>query len=493
MGRLLQDQQQCTPANMVACTTSPYEVDTLYDLGGKPTSATFPSNAPTTGSTTPAGQPVTLAYTYDNAERLVTVGSSWSDSTTHPAKLFQASSNSSAPGYGPMGLQNASLGVNTVSNVTTAALQRAYDVRGRINLEEDGPGNTITTGADSSGSITISGAEGSVTKTNTPGSVILGPYYTGGTYQDCVTTTTYIVVNGGGDVPTTTTTCTAKPNNGTFQVTIQSPTPITASYSWGPNDTASTISQALANGLNASGSPVTAVVNSNNTITITSNQTGLASNYPVTIYSLISAYAGNDGVYYSPSTSTANMSGGWTAGTYYDTGTITATISDTTAQVNWVPSSTPSSLAATLATSINAIEGIPGTSCPTASQISTIDSDSGGFVTACASGGTVTLTSLNGGPETNWSVTASETDTNPMYFSASGPNSCSLPSSGSGCYSARPPSAWPPPIWAAVALAAKLRRILHPEQAAQESSRSAARKPGHSAAPWQPPARAPSP
>jgi RHS repeat-associated protein len=117
---------------------------------------------------------------------------------------------------------------------------------------------------------------------------------------------------------------------------------------------------------------------------------------------------------------------GWTAGTYYDTGTISVTVSDLlTAQVNWVQGSTPSGLAATLAASINGLEGIPGSSCPTAAQTATAT----GYVSACASGGTVTLTSLSKGPAVDWAVTASTTDTNPTYFSASGPNNYQGPPS----------------------------------------------------------------
>jgi transposase len=96
------------------------------------------------------------------------------------------------------------------------------------------------------------------------------------------------------------------------------------------------------------------------------------------------------------------------------TGTITATVSDTTAQVHWGQGSTPASLA----TAINAESGVSGVNCPSQSQIAT----AAGFVTACASGATVALTSVAGGPDVDWTVTASAVDTNPTYFSASGPN-----------------------------------------------------------------------
>ena len=72
---------------------------------------------------------------------------------------------------------------------------------------------------------------------------------------------------------------------------------------------------------------------------------------------------------------------GWTAGTFYDTGTISVAVSDLmTAQVNWGPGSTASGLAATLAASINGLEGISGSSCPTAAQIASAT----GYVSACA-------------------------------------------------------------------------------------------------------------
>ncbi len=422
MGRLLAEQQ-CTPAN---CGSSTYNLSYAYDQGGKPVSATFPSNAPTSSAS--SGGPVTFAYNYDNAERLVTVGSSWSDSTTHPATLFAPPANPSLPEYGPMGLQNASLGVNSQSGTTTASLQRAYDNRGRIDLEQDGPGNIITTGADSTGSITISGTEGSVTKTNTPGSAVLTVSGSEQLTNSCTTVNTCEPSPSQCTYYVPITTCTQVPATGAVSVTVQG---FTATANYGGGSTGATLATALATGFNVSRSPVTATA-SGSSLTITAKTTGLSSNYT---YSTSSSYLPDfvvistsgtftggyiaSGTYYGAGTFT----GGWNAGTYYDTGAITATVSDLTAQVNWVQGSTPSSLATTLAASINGLEGIPGSSCPTAAQIATAT----GFVSACASGGTVTLTSLNGGPAVDWSVTATAADTNPEYFSLSGPNNYSGP------------------------------------------------------------------
>ena len=222
----------------------------------------------------------------------------------------------------------------------------------------------------------------------------------------------------GSDVPITTTTCSTTPNDGYYSLTIQSPTPITAWYYWDNRDTSTTVANALMAGLNASGSSVNAVSNSNGTITITSNQTGINTNYPVSYFSSVPAYGNNNGIISHDQTSTLALTGGWTAGTFYDTGTLTAEVSGTEVQLQWGQNSTNAGLASNLAAAINGMEGISGSSCPTANQINAINSDSGGFVTACATGSTVTLTSLNAGPEADWSVTASMADTNPTYFSA---------------------------------------------------------------------------
>jgi RHS repeat-associated protein len=415
MGRL-QKEQQCTPANMAACQASPYEVDTYYDQGGKTISATFPSNAPATGTTTPDGQPVTFSYVYDNAERLLTAGSSWNASSdaTHPATLFQASTSSSLPAYGPMGLQNASLGINTSYGTTTATLQRGYDNRSRVIYEADSAGSAIAGGTTSSGSFTITGSEGQVTKTNTPGSAALTIAGAEGSYQIC--TTNWQMINGF-EIPVTT--CNSYPDTGKLSVTVDG---FTGSYSYGSGSTDPSVAAGLAAALNASGSPVTATA-SNKTVTITSIATGLSSNYPFTISNGIASDGYSD---FSANSTSSALTGGWTAGTFYDTGTISVAVSDLmTAQVNWVQGSTPSNLAATLAASINGLEGIPGSSCPTAAQIASAT----GYVSACASGGTVTLTSLSKGPAVDWAVTASATDTNPTYFSASGPNNYQGPPS----------------------------------------------------------------
>ena len=389
MGRL-RNEQQCTPAN---CGVSTYNLAYGYDLGGKTISATFPSNAPTSGSTTPAGQPVMLSYVYDNAERLLTAGSSWSDSATHPATLFQASTGSS-PAYGPMGLVNASIGVNPSNLTTMATLQRGYDNRGRTNNQLYASGNAEITGTPSAGSITISGTDAApVTTPTTHGTG--GVSFSGGDgmHPTCTTIT---------NPYTTYTTCGNPliPDSGWIYVTIGSSPPFTAAASFNSTSTGSTIAAGLAAALNVSGSPVTAVA-SGSTITITAVVAGPGGNYPFTV----STYSNGSGDF-SYQSSGASLQGGQTGGTFYDTGTmsVTVNVNGAAAQANWGQGSTASSVASSLASAINAAAG--------------------GYVVATPSGSgataTVNLASRLVGPETNWAVTATATETDTAHFSTPG-------------------------------------------------------------------------
>jgi YD repeat-containing protein len=97
MGRL-QSERQCTPSN--CSSTTPYALSYGYDLAGDLTSySNGLSSTPGAGAS-----PLTLGQSFDEAGRLQTVTSTWSDGT-HPATLF------SAPAYAPPGaLTNATYG-----------------------------------------------------------------------------------------------------------------------------------------------------------------------------------------------------------------------------------------------------------------------------------------------------------------------------------------------------------------------------------------------
>ncbi len=171
------------------------------------------------------------------------------------------------------------------------------------------------------------------------------------------------------------------------------------------------MAQSLATSFISQGFTATVGGAGGNVVTVYANSTGLSSDYA---FAIPFCYAGctNDFLISAPNTAFAtdasgneyyegNFSGGINAGTYYDTGTLTAQVSGTQVQVPWGQGSTVSGLASSLAAAIN--------------------SAAGDFVSATVSGsgGTakIWLNSLSGGPETDYSVTASATDTtNPLYY-----------------------------------------------------------------------------
>jgi RHS repeat-associated protein len=94
---------------------------------------------------------------------------------------------------------------------------------------------------------------------------------------------------------------------------------------------------------------------------------------------------------------TVYMAGGVDHGTYYDSGTLSARVSGAQASVDWSQGSTPSSLASELAFAISTAAG--------------------GFVSASASGATVNVVSLTGGPPADATISSSAADTNTAFFS----------------------------------------------------------------------------
>jgi YD repeat-containing protein len=138
MGRS-KSEQQCTPSNCTSAT--PYALSYGYDLAGNLTSySNGLSSTPGAGT-----NPLTFTQLFDEAGRLQTVSSTWSNST-HPASLF------SAPVYAPPGaLTNATYG-NGVK------LNRNYNSQLLPTSETD----TINGGAaatSGSATVTVTGTE----------------------------------------------------------------------------------------------------------------------------------------------------------------------------------------------------------------------------------------------------------------------------------------------------------------------------------------------
>jgi YD repeat-containing protein len=280
MGRLL-FEQQCTPATN--CASSPYQLGYTYDYAGKPLSGTFPSNVGVTG------QPLLLTYTYDSAERLLTASSNWASDTKHPGTLFQASTNSSLPAYGPMGLQNAELGINSTAGTTTANMQRAYDNRSRIANGIYTAGASPVAGSASTGTITLAGTEGQVTKASTAGSATISFSLTNYGNNTPICGEVQVYVGGTVGYVWEYECYGTQYASGSISVTVQSDPAFTSTAGWSGSATSTPASvmastaTALAAGFNIAGSPVTAVANANGTVTITANTTGVGTNYPVTV------------------------------------------------------------------------------------------------------------------------------------------------------------------------------------------------------------------
>jgi len=304
-----------------------------------------------------------------------------------------------------MGIENADLGIYASSTTPTLNLLRSYDDRGRNNYEA--ASSSAITGTDSSGgTITIGGSEQQVTKIASPGTATFTISGAEGTHQgSCIQYW-----------PSPSTTCetyATVPDSGGFEVFVTTPTgTVTAGGGWESGGTVETVAQSLATSFTSQGFPATVGANGD-TVTVQANVTGLSSNYPFTIVNGGGVNGGSD---FSAGAQTGSwvlnsdgnyvlssaFTGGWTGGTFYDTGTLSARISGTDVQVSWGQGGTPASLATSLAAAINSAAGT--------------------FVTATANGATVSLTSLSGGPQTDYTVTARVTDTNPFYFSDAPPS-----------------------------------------------------------------------
>ncbi len=378
MGRVKNQQQRCAVAS---CNGNLFTPSYTYDKAGNVTNAA--AGLPASVAGVPSGN-MQFTYGYDTASRLNSVKSGLPESTNpaanhYPGMLFQATSTSpTAPAYGPVGLMNASLGVNNSLSVTMATLARTYDARGRIQSETDAASGTVQTipATHSAGTITVAGSEASFTSTSaTSGSAVLTVSGAEGTHQVC----TSRWVNGRFIQF-----CYYVDDTGSLNVTING---FTSTASYGTGSTVSSVATSLAAGFNGTGSPVTATL-SGSTVTVTAKTTGTASNYPISI-------TGDD---FTISYPYSTLTGGQNASTVYDAGTATVTISSasptfsyTTVPVNWGQGTTSASLASSLASAINTAAGT--------------------IVTATPNGSSISLVSAATGPTTNYDVSVSVVDT----------------------------------------------------------------------------------
>jgi RHS repeat-associated protein len=177
-------------------------------------------------------------------------------------------------------------------------------------------------------------------------------------------------------------------DRGTVSITVGG---FTATANYGGSDTPATIAAALASALNASNSPVTASA-SGSVVNITSKGTGSNQNLALASSSATGDPADFGGPSFSGQTSGSALSGGTDNGytTVYDSGTVSVTINGHINQASFSqPADTSGSITSRLASAIN--------------------SDSGAFVTAAASGNTLNFTSKQLGSSQNVAFTSSST------------------------------------------------------------------------------------
>jgi RHS repeat-associated protein len=397
MGRLLLDQQ-CLTGSTCSATTGNFVYS--YNLLGNPVQSNNGIFASTVGATQTATQnttsitapSLTWKTSYDIADHINYVGVQDQPSTS----VFPTATYSFAPtlllptSYDPFShLTGAQLGIPNGLTTQAIKIARQYDNRGRIVNETDS-GEVVTPATPSAGEITLTGVEaGPLTATATPGSGVLSVSGSDGVQIVCTTTCNQYTCYQ---------TCNSVPATGTLNVTVDG---LTATASYGSGTTDAAIAAAIASGFAASGSPVTVAYTSGSSfLTLTAKATGTASNYPITI---------SNGGGYTISDPNATLTGGHNAGTVYDAGTATVTISGgslassiTTAAVSWGQGDTTSTVAARLASAIN--------------------SAAGSIMTATASGGNINLASTATGVGTNYTVSVVITDSMTLNYPTLFPN-----------------------------------------------------------------------
>jgi RHS repeat-associated protein len=323
-----------------ACGSGAYnDVEYDRDGAGDLTSLTTPRNG--------------VTATYDDAGHLTSLTPGWTPDVNHPSTLLTSAS------YTPNG------GWSTASFGNGTAETYSYTPGWLTGMQVAGE-NQTSPATSSSGTISLTGSEQSKQVITTQGVKATGTVTitgTDGTYRVCVP-------NGHGGQ-----TCTTYSDTGSFTVTVGSFT-ATVNYT---SETDAYLAGQMATALSASGSPVTAT-SSGSVITVTSLIVGPSGDYS------LSASSGSD---FSGTVSGGSLSGGVNQSGYtvYDSGTVTATIGQVSAQATFGQTDTTATTASRLA--------------------SAITSASGGALSASASNGNVYVNSVQTGTATNWSMSAS--------------------------------------------------------------------------------------
>jgi RHS repeat-associated protein len=312
------------------------------------------------------------------ADRSASVGNQVSSSLVR--YVYAANGDMTADGSGLTYTYN---GENQISSA--AGIAYTYDGDGERVVKGS---QTVQPVSGSSGSITVSGTE-QQTSTPTPGSASINITGTEGTHTVCTTATAAVDPNLAPIKPPPPV-CTTTYDRGTLTVSLDG---FTAPATYEEGSTDATVAAALAAALNGAGTPVRAS-SSGSVVSLTSIATGASSNYTLSI---------TNGADFSGAGSAATLVGGGAGTTVSDSGTIAATLNGDTTTIAWgngtAGGTSTTSIASALATAIQAADG--------------------SFLTASASGATVTLKSTATGAATNWQVSAVVADTSGQYSTPS--------------------------------------------------------------------------
>jgi RHS repeat-associated protein len=349
---------------------------TFYDALGR-TCLVVPADAtPPTGNTCPTTQPANTILTTYVGSTVTSTDQAGNNRRSVADGLGHLTEVDEPGGESPGSVASGSLTIAGSLNSVTSGGAAATAGSGSISLSGSEKSTVTSPGTVATGSVTISGAEQSAQVNDDPR-------------------------------------CAQKPcprtvfDSGTVSVTING---FTASASYGKGSTDSSVATALASALGASGSPVTASA-SGAVVTLTSIATGTAADYSLSATSAtteidsfgVSSFSSAS---FTPSVSGSALTGGKTAVTVFDAGTVTVTINGTAASAPYSSSSTTSTIASALASALN----------------------SGSLVSATASGSSVSFNSKATGSATNYSLSVSSASSNSSLFS---PPSFSISDSGS--------------------------------------------------------------
>ncbi len=282
---------------------------------------------------------------------------------------------------GSAGTTSYSGNCTTVTDETGKLRKSCSDGLGRL-VEVDEPGAGAAGATSSTGAITLSGSEQSMTGSAKAGS---GTVAINGSEQSV-----WYYPCGVSSCPTQVW------DNGGISITVNG---FTANASYGQSSTTSSLASLLVSGLNLGSSPVTATL-SGTVITITAKTTGGATNYSLSATSSTnnSQFFSGPSFWGSPSGST--LTGGKDAGTVYDTGTVSVTVNGFTANVPYS-------------------QTVNNTSALIASSLASIFNGSESPVVASVSGSVITLNTRELGSSSNYAVstadTWSQTFSNPSF------------------------------------------------------------------------------